>query len=150
MQCSGQTLNIADYETLFLIIGTTYGGNGTTTFQLPDLRSRVPMHMGQGPGLSNYTIGQTVGVETVTLTESQIPAHSHDLTAYSGTGSATSPLSDFISQYAEGVNSFGSSSNATLNSSAVSSTGGGQPHSNIQPYLTMNYCIALYGVFPAP
>ncbi|MBS1492554.1 MAG: phage tail protein [Bacteroidetes bacterium] len=150
MLCNGQTLNIADYDTLFTLLGTTFGGNGTTTFNLPDLRGRIPVHQGQGPGLSNYIFGDTTGVETVTLNSTQIPPHNHTLAAYAGTGSNTDPSAGYISQYAEGVKSFGSSSNTTMNSAAVSSIGGNQAHTNMQPYLTMNYCIALYGIFPAP
>lgn len=147
--CSGQLLAIAQNSALFSLLGTLYGGNGTTTFALPDLRGRTPISSGQGPGLSNYSQGTALGTESVTLNTSQLPAHNHSLAGNSGTGTLSDPTGNYIAQYGEGVKAFTSLSNTTLNSSSVTNAGGGQAHSNLQPYLTLNWCIALQGVFPS-
>ncbi len=151
--CSGQILSIAQNTALFSLLGTTYGGNGQTTFALPDLRGRVPIHPGQGPGLSNYSLGQVGGVENVTLISTQIPAHSHPVTtstnASSGAATDTVPNGNFL---AEG-NNYSSSSNAQMNADAVQvtvgNTGGSQPHTNIQPYTCISFIIAIQGIFPS-
>ncbi len=151
--CNGQLLSIAQNTALFAILGTTYGGDGRTTFALPDLRGRVPIHFGQGPGLSSYALGQKGGNETVTLTTNEIPAHSHPVTATtnanSGPAGDTLPNGNFL---AEG-NSYNSASNAQMNANAVQVTlgnaGGSQPHNNIQPYTCINFIIALQGIFPS-
>jgi microcystin-dependent protein len=151
--CQGQILSIAQNTALFALLGTTYGGDGQTTFALPDLRGRVPVQPGQGPGLSPYSLGEMGGSETVTLNQSQMPQHTHTATtvsnASSGAATDTIPNGNFL---AEG-NHYRSSSNAQMNPAAVQVTigiaGGGQPVTNVQPYLAINYLIALQGIFPA-
>jgi microcystin-dependent protein len=148
MFCNGSLLSISEYEVLFVLIGTTYGGDGQQTFALPDLRSRVPIHLGQGVGLSNYVLGQKGGSETVTLTDSQIPAHVHVLNANSNHGAAATPTNNVwagsadFSQYAAGPN-------GNMWSGAVGLAGGSQPHDNMLPYLGINFIISLFGIFPS-
>lgn len=145
--CQGQVMSIAQNSALFALLGTTYGGNGETTFQLPDLRGRVPISSGQGPGLSPYSIGQTGGVESVTLTTPEIPAHTHAVNASS---SATSKNpSGAEPGFTGGGSSYGTANDLTMSSSMIGATGGSQPHTNVQPYLTLNWCIALEGIFPS-
>ena len=151
MFCAGQLLAISAYETLFNLIGTTYGGDGQSTFALPDLRSRVPIHMGTGGG-ANYVLAQAAGVETVTLTVAQIPAHGH--VVYAATSGATeSPsLNTFPANSAPANrNVYGpyGGAPATLNNATIGSAGGNQPHYNIQPFLAINFIISLFGVFPS-
>lgn len=147
--CSGQIMPIAQNTALFSLLGVTYGGNGQTTFALPDLRSRVPIHAGQGPGLSNYQLGQQGGTESVTLTTNQMPAHNHSAVAHAsdGASSNTDPSGNFL---AEG-NNYTNSTNVQMNAGAVTTgmAGGNQPFSIIQPYLAINYIIALEGIFPS-
>ena len=150
MFCAGHLLPISEYETLFNLIGTTYGGDGQSTFALPDLRSRVPIHMGTGGG-ANYVLAQAGGVETVTLTVAQIPAHGH--VVYAATSGATeSPsLNTFPANSAPANrNVYGpyDGAPATLNSGTIGSAGGNQPHDNTQPYLAINFIISLFGVYP--
>jgi microcystin-dependent protein len=156
--CNGQILSISQNTALFSLIGTTYGGNGQTTFALPDLRGRVPLGQGQGPGLSNYEMGQVSGSENVTLIQPQMPMHNHMMMASPQAGSTNSPNGSFLAVSAGTVdnlgepvtvNTYGSSGGATLNPQAISIAGGNQPHPNMQPYLGMNYCIALFGIFPS-
>lgn len=143
--CNGQLLAVNSNTALFSIIGTTYGGDGRTTFGLPDLRGRVPIHFGDGPGVRPYKIGQKGGVESVTLNSNQMPSHHHGLVAGSNV-SQSSPSGGLIgSQGAFSSNSPGS----TMGSSAVQNTGGGLPHTNLQPYLCINFIIAIHGVFPS-
>jgi microcystin-dependent protein len=142
--CDGQLLPISQNQALFALLGTTYGGNGQTTFALPDLRGRVPVHQGQGPGLSPYTIGQVAGVETVTLTAQQMPSHTHSQPATNGQESTNRPNNALPAE--GGVYSNESDGSAFH---PTSSTGGDQPHTNIQPYLTVSYVIALLGIFPS-
>ena len=148
MFCDGSILTIADNTTLFQLIGTTYGGDGQQTFALPDLRSRVPIHMGQGVGLSNYVLGKNGGSETVALTVSQIPAHAHPLHANSNHGTAATPTNNVwagsadFSQYAVG-------SNGNMFPGAVGLAGGSQPHDNMLPYLSINFIISLFGIYPS-
>jgi microcystin-dependent protein len=147
--CNGQLLSIAQNTALFSILGTTYGGNGVQTFGLPDLRGRVPIHWGQRPGGSNFTLGQVGGQATHTLIPSTIPAHNHPVLNVSNlTGS----------QFVAGNASLGVSSakpytpvpaNGALMGSGTGVAGGGQPHENMQPYLVLNYVIALVGIFPS-
>ena len=152
--CAGQLLPIQQNTALFSLLGTTYGGNGVQTFGLPNLQSRVPIGMGTGPGLSNYVIGQSGGTENVTLLTTQIPAHTHQMTASgdiptlnaaSGNSLASSPRggTQMPNVYAAGFTT------PVTMGSTTSQAGGNQPHSNIQPYLAINYCIALQGIFPA-
>lgn len=154
MLCQGQQLSIATNTALFSLLGTTFGGNGTTTFALPDLRSRVANHFGQGPGLSSYVMGQLAGTETVTLLATQIPAHTHLWTASSGDASQNPPLNAYLGKvnrtnigYLNGFAAPGGS--AVVLGNTPSNAGGGQPHTNIQPVLTLNFCIATQGIFPS-
>jgi len=146
--CDGQILPLSQNTALFSLLGTTYGGNGKSNFALPDLQGRSPMHPGQGPALSLHDLGETGGSETVTLLESEIPAHSHSVRA-SGV-QADMPIPQ-AAMYAESLagNSFGSAANlVSMAGDMLSPAGGDMPHNNLQPYLTLNFCIALQGVFP--
>lgn len=143
--CDGQLLPINQNQALFSILGTTYGGDGRTTFGLPDLRGRVPVHPGNGPGLSNYNLGQKAGVENVTLTSAQMPSHDHSLVAGSN-DSQKSPSGGLLANRGEYSSN---SPGATMGSSAIQNTGGSQSHTNIQPYQCVNFIIALQGVFPS-
>ena len=161
--CDGQLLPIAQNTALFSLLGTTYGGDGRTTFGLPDLRGRVAIHTGNGPGLTPRSLGSRSGQERVTLTEAQIPSHDHTATAMS-TANAVAPggnSNDAVDNFWAddvGVSSgtyHSGPANATMNAGAVSTdvtvanAGGGQAHDNMQPYLTVRYCIAISGVFPS-
>jgi microcystin-dependent protein len=147
--CNGQLLPINQNTALFSLLGTTYGGDGITNFALPDLRGRVPIHMGQGPGLSSFVIGQTGGAEAITLTAAQMPSHSHTLNASSQNGSSDTPTGAFPAKSAAGVPQYGAASNTAMAAAAVSTAGSNVPHENHQPFLTMNYIIALNGIFPS-
>ncbi|MBS1515128.1 MAG: phage tail protein [Bacteroidetes bacterium] len=149
LACNGQILSVASYQNLFALLGVTYGGNGVTTFALPDLRGRVPIGFGQGTGLTNYTLGMTAGTESETLALSHLPAHSHSFSANSDEGDSPDPSMGFPSKYSDGINAYGTSANATLNSGTIIAAGGGQSHSNMQPFLTVNYCIATEGIYPS-
>src|SRR5262249_5802618 len=146
MFCEGQLLPISENETLFNLIGTTYGGDGQSTFGLPDLRGRVPIHQGNG-----FTLAETGGVETVTLTVSQIPAHSHPAAGTSGTASSKSPTSNVPGRItAASVFPYGTDAPiGPASPQAISSVGGSQPHANFQPYLCINFIISLFGIFPS-
>ena len=144
--CNGQLLSIAQNTALFSLLGTTYGGDGVTTFALPDLRGRVPVSSGQAPGLSNYFLGQAAGTETVTLNSNQMPAHSHAVNANSAHSNSDQPANNFPASSAH----FQTTSDGTkMNPAMIGQTGGSQPHENRQPYLTLNYCIALQGIYPS-
>lgn len=176
--CTGQDMSIAEYTALFAIVGTTYGGDGQTTFKLPDLQSRIAVGTGQGPGLSNYILGEQVGQESVTLTTAQIPAHTHPATVTQGTGPTTLSATLYGvngagGQETPGGNFIGEDNSAGATSYATSGTpvamhagsiqnvqlpmplvtlggsGGSQPHENIQPILALNYIICLEGIFPS-
>jgi microcystin-dependent protein len=140
--CNGQLLPISQYSTLFNLIGTTYGGNGITTFALPDLRGRVPVHQGKG-----YNLGQSAGTETVTLSLNQIPAHSHALNVLTGTGTQPSPKGGFWAESSLGQ--FSSAPPMANMAPALQPSGGGQPHINVSPYLAVNFIISLFGVYPS-
>lgn len=147
--CDGQLLPLSQNTALFSLLGTTYGGNGKSNFALPDLQGRAPMHPGQGPGLSLHDLGETGGSETVTLLESEIPAHSHALRGNNTLGDTPSPLGHTLARYSN--NAYQQTTNAGLVSMAPESlppAGGDQPHNNLQPYLTFYFAIALQGVFP--
>jgi microcystin-dependent protein len=144
MFCEGQLLPISEYETLFNLIGTTYGGDGQSTFALPDLRGRVPIHQGNG-----FTLAETGGVEDVTLTVSQIPAHSHPCLASTNAGNAASVLGNVTAQNASVTIYRAQPPNEAMDPRAVGSTGGSQPHSNFQPYLCVDFIISLFGIFPS-
>jgi microcystin-dependent protein len=146
--CDGQLMPISQNTALFSLLGTTYGGDGKSNFALPDLQGRAPMHPGQGPGLSLHDLGETGGSETVTLLESEIPAHSHALTASQADGLERFPSAQ---KFATGIGiSMFQTPGALvqLNPNAVTPAGGDQPHNNMMPYLTLFFCIALQGVFP--
>jgi microcystin-dependent protein len=148
--CDGQLLPLSQNTALFSLLGTTYGGNGKSNFALPDLQGRAPMHPGQGPGLSLHDLGETGGSETVTLLESEIPAHGHTLTGNPAPGNRTNPAGNSIARVA-GATPYLPPAGAPLVSmsdQALPPTGGDQPHNNMQPYLTFYFCIALQGVFP--
>lgn len=146
--CNGQILSIAQNTALFSLLGTTYGGNGQTTFALPNLQSRVPIHQGQGPGLSSYVMGQQAGTETVTLLNSQMPAHTHSLVASSGDAVSGKPAGKFLANTTAPI--YNTSQDGTLlGAQSIGIQGGNQPFSIIQPYLVVNFCIALEGIFPS-
>lgn len=154
MLCNGQLLAIASNTALFSLLGTTYGGNGTTTFALPDLRGRVPLHQGQGPGLSDYVMGEASGSETVTLINSQMPMHNHALTANSDAGGASTSTNNFIASPSDpstgaAAPSFAQSTNTVMNPQSIGISGGNQPHQNMQPFLCVNFIIATQGIFPS-
>lgn len=146
--CSGQLLSIAENEALFTLLGTTYGGDGQTTFALPDLRGRIPVHHGQGPGLTNRVMGETAGTEEVTLTLNQMPLHSHSLLADSGDAIMPQPNNNVLGQSNSQTYS-GQTPNTALNAVALSDTGGSQPHNNMMPALCISFIISLYGIFPS-
>lgn len=146
--CNGSLLPISQFDALFALIGTTYGGDGQQTFQLPNLQGRVPVHQGQGPGLSNRVMGEAGGTESVTLTANQIPAHSHALRAGSALSSGAAGAGGVLA--ATAVNIYGTGQpNVPMAAQAITSQGGSQPHNNMAPYLGISYIIALFGVFPS-
>ena len=146
--CDGQLLPLSQNTALFSLLGTTYGGNGKSNFALPDLQGRAPMHPGQGSGLSLHDLGETGGSETVTLLESEIPAHSHSASA-SGRASTSRTPGGQDPAFGAGLQMYGApATTATLSFQALAPAGGDQPHNNLQPYLTFYFCIALQGVFP--
>lgn len=147
--CNGQLLPIAENDALFALIGTTYGGDGETTFALPDLRSRVPIHQGTGSSGTSYQPGGSGGGETVTLTTSQIPIHNHALTATTTLGNETNPAENVLAQSTRADMYEERSPNAQLAPNALSPAGGSQPHDNIQPYLAISFIISLFGIFPS-
>lgn len=146
--CDGQLLPLSQNTALFSLLGTTYGGNGKSNFALPDLQGRAPMHPGQGPGLSLHDLGETGGAETVTLLESEIPAHSHGWRASQADGINQSPVGDMLAT-GVGIGQYAApGALVQLNPNALAPAGGDQPHNNMQPFLTFYFCIALQGVFP--
>ncbi|HET6309267.1 MAG TPA: tail fiber protein [Rhodopila sp.] len=150
--CNGQLVQISEYEALYNLIGTTYGGNGQTTFGVPDLCGRSPLGQGTGPGLPTYVLGQMGGTESVSLTSAQIAAHTHPLLASSGTGTTGTPASNMAlaNQPGTTVKIYGPASNSlTLAPSAIGASGNNLPHENRQPFNTVNYIIAAFGVYPS-
>lgn len=153
--CDGQLLSIAQNTALFSILGTTFGGNGQSTFGLPDLRGRVPMHPGQGPGLTPRVLGEVGGTENVTLLANQMPAHTHALNASNTQAGSDSPANGLLAQsYDQNANNSvstyaGGAPNATLNAASIAPAGGSLPHDNMQPYQCVSFIIALEGVFPS-
>jgi len=144
--CNGALMPISENETLFNLIGTTYGGDGQETFQLPDLQSRVPLHVGSG-----FQLGEAGGVETVTLTVAQIPSHTHTPLATTNNGNSTTPAASIWSNFPDGAvynTTLGTPPSANLNPSAIGSTGGSQPHDNMMPFLCISFIISLFGIFP--
>jgi microcystin-dependent protein len=160
MTCEGQTLAISENDTLFNLIGTTYGGDGQETFNLPNLAGRIPIHQGTGPGLSNYVIGQSGGVEDVTLTTQQIPSHLHVPTTNTAGANSPAPTANTILadettlNQPAGGNAFAylapGGTQVTMPPTTVANTGGSQPHNNIQPVIVVTWIISLFGVFPSP
>ena len=146
--CDGSLLPIAQHQALFSLIGTIYGGDGQTTFALPDLRGRAVVGAGQGPGLSPYTLGQSSGVESVTLTSSQIPAHSHALQAAATLGATASPAGAVPAASPDGVGAYAATPDATMHAAAFENAGGTQPHPNMKPFLAIRYIICLEGIYP--
>ncbi len=150
--CNGQLMSIAEYSTLYALIGTTYGGDGVSTFALPNLQGRVPLSMGQAPGMPNYAIGQMAGSETVTLTPSQLPSHTHMVTASSAAGTTNTPASNtLLAQNPQSAAKlYAPSSQLTpLSNASIGASGGNQPHENLQPLLAINFIIALEGIYPS-
>jgi microcystin-dependent protein len=145
--CNGQPLEIAQYSALYSLLGTTYGGDGITTFRLPDLRGRVPVHAGLGSGLSPRSPGDAFGSETVTLAATQVPPHSHDLVVANVPSSSDRAQGDMLAR--SQIYSDTSGATLTLNPLSIALTGGGQPHDNMQPSLCVNYIIALEGIYPS-
>jgi microcystin-dependent protein len=145
--CNGQVLSISQNTALFSLLGTTYGGDGKSTFALPDLRGRVPMGPGQGPGTSVRDLGETGGSETVTLLVGQMPLHTHPAACNSGLGNQYEPTG-FWAQDAAGNAEYNTTGGSAMNAAALNPNGNGQPHTNLQPYCVLNYCIALQGEFP--
>jgi microcystin-dependent protein len=141
--CDGALVPISDYEALFNLIGTTYGGDGQNTFALPDLRGRVPLHLGNG-----YTLAQNGGVESVTLTQSTVPAHTHTVLANSSSNPASLPNGNYLAAGPD-IYDQGKPGNALM-APAISAVGGSQPHDNFQPYLCLEFIISLFGIYPTP
>ena len=145
--CNGQVMSIAQNSALFSLLGTTFGGNGSTTFGLPDLRSRIPVSLGQFSGGSSYTLGQTGGAESVTLVSTELPVHSHVPAATTNAGDSGDPTGNVWS--AAGATAYGASADAVMRAGVIGNNGGGQPHANMPPFLVVNFCIALQGIFPS-
>lgn len=151
--CDGSLLPISQYDTLFSLLGTTYGGDGQSTFGVPDLRGRVPVHQGQGPGLSNYVIGQVAGTETVTVLPGQMPAHTHTLVATSGAATAVTPANSLVPGAISGETLYVSDTTGAtvlaMSDQSTTQAGGNQPHENCMPTLTVQYCISTEGIYPS-
>jgi len=150
MFCEGQQLPISENETLFQLIGTTYGGDGESTFNLPNLSSRVPIHMGTGPDGITYPLAQMAGTEEVTLSMQQIPNHSHPMLASTGPGGSNAPSGNVTAQSASVKMYIADAPSGAMNAQVVTPVGGSQPHENCQPFLCINYIISLFGLFPNP
>jgi len=157
MKCQGQLLPISQYETLFNLIGTTYGGDGQNTFALPDLQGRVTLSMGQGPGLSNYNIGELGGTQTVTLITQQMPQHQHFVNVINSpaSGNAASASGLLANEGPGGITlvytyaPYDAANQTPLNSRSIGMSPGGQPHENRQPLLAITWCISLFGIYPS-
>lgn len=147
--CDGQLLAVSQNDALFSLLGTIYGGDGRTTFGLPDVRGRVPIHAGQAPGLSERRLGAKGGAEHVTLTANQIPSHTHAFSASTATGAQTNLENNVLAESPQIQMYIEDSPSAALNSASISSVGGSQDHSNIMPYLCVNFIIALFGIYPS-
>jgi microcystin-dependent protein len=148
--CDGQILPLSQNTALFSLLGTTYGGDGKSNFALPNMQGNAPMHPGQGPGLSLHDLGETGGSDTVTLLESEIPSHSHSLMAAAQQATVRLPSPTVGLARSSGTSSYNSTATGLVNLSdnTIAPAGGDQPHNNLMPYLTLNFCIALQGVFP--
>jgi microcystin-dependent protein len=148
--CQGQLMSISENDTLFNLIGTTYGGDGQETFALPDLQGRVPVHMGTGPSGVSFQIGEKAGSESVTITTNQMPVHTHAVLGSAANGGTTSPINGVPATAAEvTVFAYGIDNPPdVLSPQSISVVGGSQPHENLQPYLTITFIISLFGIFP--
>ena len=149
--CDGQILPLSQNTALFSLLGTTYGGDGKSNFALPNMQGNAPMHPGQGPGLSLHDLGETGGSDTVSLLESEIPSHSHGLFANSVAGDTNGPSPQVSMTRSANATAYSATTNSSLVSmsgNTLAPAGGDQPHNNMQPYLTLNFCIALQGVYP--
>src|SRR5713226_1988606 len=144
MFCEGQLLPISEYETLFNLIGTTYGGDGQSTFALPDLRGRLPLHQGNG-----FTLAETGGAEEITLTVSQIPAHSHAFLGSTDIANTANPATNVLARSGQVQMFINADASVAMSPNAVGSVGGSQPHTNFQPYLCVDFIISLFGIFPS-
>jgi microcystin-dependent protein len=149
MFCDGSLIPISENDALFTLIGTTYGGDGQSTFALPNMQSRIPIHQGDGPSTSPYTLGEAAGTEQVTLTVQQIPSHSHPLLVSQTTGTGTAPANNVLAS-GSNVSLFRPATipNQPMNALSVTTVGGSQPHDNMHPFLCINYIISLFGLFP--
>ena len=148
--CDGQLLSIAQNTALFSLLGTTFGGDGVTNFALPDLRGRVPLHPGQGPGLSSYLLGQPGGSENTSLLPANLPSHNHPLNAVSEAGSASSPAGAFLGNSGALDKEYATSGTmVAMNANAIGNAGQSQPIGNLQPYLAINFIITLEGIYPS-
>lgn len=147
--CDGSVMKISDNQALYAVIGTLYGGDGVSTFALPDMRSRAPIHAGQGPGLSSYQQGTAAGAEMVTLTTDQLPTHNHSQAANSTTASGTNSPTGAVHGTDGTAEVYSAGQNAQMSSQSIQPAGGGLGHTNIQPVLAVNYAIALVGIFPS-
>ncbi|WP_019499610.1 phage tail protein [Pseudanabaena sp. PCC 6802] len=145
MFCEGQLISIAENEALFQLIGTTYGGDGQSNFALPDLRGRLPVHMGNG-----FILAETGGAEEIALTVSQIPSHSHPLLASTSAATLATPSKNLLAESVAISPFIEDTANSNMNSAVVSAIGGSQPHTNFQPYLCVDFIISLLGIFPSP
>ena len=150
MFCDGQLLPISENETLFQLIGTTYGGDGESTFALPNLQSRVPLHQGTGPDGATYVLAETGGTESVTLTTQQIPVHTHPMLASGDPATTLNPQNNVLAATATATPYFNIDAATPLSPQAVTPLGGSQPHENTQPFLCVNFIISLFGIFPSP
>jgi microcystin-dependent protein len=149
MFCEGQPLPISENDVLFQLIGTTYGGDGQSTFNLPNLASRFPMHMGSGPDGTTYQIGEMAGTEQETLTTQQIPTHTHAMLGSTDTATSSVPTDNVIGKSTAVDALINAQPSTALNNQAVSPQGGSQPHENMQPFICINFIISLFGVFPS-
>ncbi len=148
--CNGQLLPVAQNTALFSLVGTTYGGDGRTTFGLPDLQGRAPMHPGRGPGLTARRLGERTGAETANVSDAQMASHSHTARGSENAASASAPASNYVARGASrGVNTYLNADTSIGASKELLSTGGGQAHNNMQPFLSLNFIIALQGVYPS-
>ena len=146
--CDGQLLPISQNTALFSLLGTTYGGDGKTTFALPNLQGNAPLQPGQGPGLSDYVLGEMGGTQTVTLGMTEMPGHSHTLVGVDDDGTFKTPANMYLASGNQMYNAPNPPSNTTLSIQSLAFAGGSQPHNNMQPYLTLYFNIALQGIFP--